>query len=338
MFYPKWVGKCLKPIATQGMSVMVLTCTWLASFSLPASTASIQLFILAGQSNMVGYRSNLADLPPDLQQPESPVLWYDRQNQWVSLQPPTEPLPFSQGVANSQGFGPEITLAATLSRHLNQPIALVKYAQNGTNLETQWNPRRSDSLYHQMLARVEQAIAELSRLGYQVEIAGFFWMQGESDAKSDRYMASNYAQNFTHFISRLRQDLNQPQLPVIYGLIPIVNQQSTTPFGIFEYGDVVRKAQFQVYQSVAHTRIVETLYFSRYPDNLHFNSLGLMSLGHHFGLQWLQMKCGSPCSPYPVLDWAKPSGTLPFEPLNLTGRQCLDAGEIHSNSPITAPW
>ncbi|MGL4498797.1 MAG: hypothetical protein ACRCU2_07005, partial [Planktothrix sp.] len=69
LLYSKWVGKWLKPIATQGMSVMVLTSTWIASFSLPASTASIQLFILAGQSNMVGYRSNLDDLPPDLQQP-----------------------------------------------------------------------------------------------------------------------------------------------------------------------------------------------------------------------------------------------------------------------------
>lgn len=338
MFYFKWVGKCLKPIAVQGMSVTVLTSTLLASFSLPARTASIQLFILAGQSNMVGSRSNLDDLPPDLQKPQPEVLWYDRQNEWVTLQPPTEPLPFTQRVANSQGFGPEIALSATLSRHLNQPIALVKYAQNGTNLETQWNSGIEGSLYHQMLNRVQQAIAELSRLGYEVEIAGFFWMQGESDAKSDRYMASNYAQNFTHFISRLRQDLNQPQLPVIYGLIPIVNQQSTTPFGIFEYGDVVRKAQFQVYQTVAHTRIVETLYFSRYQDNLHFTSLGLMSLGHHFGLQWLQIKCGSLCSPHPALDWAKPSRSLPFEPLNLTGRQCLDAGEIHPTSPITAPW
>ena len=338
MFYPKWVGKWLKPIARKGTSMMVLTSTLLASFSLPARTASIQLFILAGQSNMVGYRSNLDDLPPDLQQPLSRVLWYDRQNQWVSLQAPTEPLPFSQGVANSQGFGPEITLAATLSRHLNQQIALVKYAQNGTNLETQWNPRLEDSLYHQMLERVQQAIAELSRLGYQVEIAGFFWMQGESDAKSDRYMASNYAQNFTHFISQLRQDLNQPQLPVIYGLIPIVNQQSTSSFGIFEYGDVVRNAQFQVYQSVAHTGIVETLYFSRYPDNLHFNSLGLMSLGHHFGLQWLQMKCGSPCSHPPALHWTKPSTILPFEPLQITGRQCFDSGLLHLQATITAPW
>lgn len=338
MFYPKWVGKWLKPIATKGISLTVLTSTFLASFSLPARTASIQLFILAGQSNMVGYRSNLDDLPPDLQQPQSQVLWYDRQNEWVTLQAPTEPFPFSQGVANSQGFGPEIALAATLSRHLNQPIALVKYAQNGTNLETQWNPEIAGSLYHQMLDRVQQAIAELSRLGYEVEIAGFFWMQGESDAKSDRYMASNYAQNFTHFISRLRQDLNQPELPVIYGLIPIVNQQSTTPFGIFEYGDVVREAQFQVYQSVPQTRVVETLYFSRYQDNLHFSSTGLMSLGHHFALQWLQMKCGDRCSPYPVLDWAKPSPVLPFDPLNIKGRQCFDSGVIHPKSPIPAPW
>ncbi|MCT7982833.1 sialate O-acetylesterase [Laspinema sp. A4] len=338
MFYPKWVGKWLKPIAAKGISLTVLTSTFVISFSLSGRTASIQLFILAGQSNMVGYRSTMDDLPPDLQQLQSSVLWYDRQDEWVTLQAPTEPLPFSQGVANSQGFGPEITLAATISTHFNQPIALVKYAQNGTNLETQWNPYIEGSLYHQMLDRVQQAIADLSSLGYQVEIAGFFWMQGESDAKSDRYMASNYAQNFTHFISRLRQDLNQPELPVIYGLIPIVNQQSTTPFGTFEYGDRVREAQIHVFQSVAQTRVVETLYFSRYADNLHLNSLGLMSLGHNFGLEWLQMQCGSPCSRHPVLDWTKPSTILPFEPLNLIGRQCLNSGIIHSNSPTVAPW
>lgn len=298
---------------------------------------TIKLFILAGQSNMVGYQqSNFNQLPYSLQQPQPQVLWADCQ--WSPLQPPTEPLSYRPGISNSQRFGPEVTLGAMISSHLDETIALVKYAKNGTNLERQWNPSFPGSFYHKMMDRVQQAIGELSRLGYQVEVAGFFWMQGESDAHNDSYMASNYYQNFTQFIYRLRQDLSAPQLPVIYGLIPLRNHQISVPVGIFEYGDVVRMAQFQVNQFIPHTRAVETLYFSRDLDNLHFNSFGLMSLGYYLAREWLQLDCDRNCYRIPAVDWAKNYRSFPMERLTVTGRQCFDAVNRDLSRPIVTFW
>ncbi|MCW6037049.1 sialate O-acetylesterase [Spirulina subsalsa FACHB-351] len=263
------------------------------SSNLPA----IPLFILAGQSNMVGHQSNLEDLPPQLRQPQPGVLWYNREDQWTTLQAPTEPFDFSPRVVNGDGFGPEITLGVTIARRLQKPVAMVKYAQNGTDLESQWNPKLEDSLYHEMMVRVQRAIAQLCQVGYRPEVAGFFWMQGESDAKGDspsetlrdRNRAMNYAQNLTQFISRLRQDLNSPQLPFIQGLIFLENNHQTPNFGTFEYGEIVRHGQLIVDQTVSHTRIVETRYFPRHEDNLHLNSFGLIHLGYYFALQWLEM-------------------------------------------------
>ncbi|WP_017305706.1 sialate O-acetylesterase [Spirulina subsalsa] len=262
-----------------------------------SSSPTIPLLILAGQSNMVGYRSNLEDLPPQWREPQPGVLWYSGEGEWVTLQVPTEPFDFSPSVANGEGFGPEITLGVTMARQLQRPVAMVKYAQNGTDLETQWNPKLEDSLYHEMMARVQRAIAQLCEVGYRPEVAGFFWMQGESDAKgdslnetlSDRNRAMNYAQNLTQFISRLRQDLNSPQLPFIQGLIFLENDHPTLNFGTFEHGNTVRHGQLIVDQTVNYTQIVETRYFPRHEDNLHLDSFGLIHLGYYFALEWLEM-------------------------------------------------
>lgn len=325
-------------IARTCVGLGTLALGFLASLSLPARGASIKLFILAGQSNMVGYQSNLAELPPHLQENFPQVLWYNSQNQWETLQTPTEPLPFSQSVANRQGFGPEISLGYRLSSYLKTPIALVKYAQNGTNLERDWNPHLPDSLYRQTLARVEAAIADLSARGYRVEIAGFFWMQGESDAKNDPYMAGNYQPNLTRFILQLRRDLSQPQLLFVYGLIPVVNNQTTDPFGIFHYGDRVRTGQFQVNNIVPHTRAVETLDLSRYRDNLHFDSPGLIQLGYRLADRWFQAQCVTTCVPgnLPV-DWAIPVPSLPFDSATPPGRQCLP-GTASEETPMPQLW
>lgn len=252
------------------------------------SAKSIKLFILAGQSNMVGYRSNIRDLPEQLKQPEDNVLWYDAHQKWETLQAPTEPFPFSGGVANGVGFGPEISLGLDISKGLHQPVAFVKYAVDSTNLAENWNP--NGSLYQNMLNRVNDSIIGLSSVGYTADIAGFFWMQGESDAKNDINMALKYGPNFINFINRVRTDFHQPDLPFVYGLIPVRNNQHTTEFGTFKYGDIVRAAQIDVDNIVPFVGAVETIDLPRSYDNLHLNSQGLIGLGDRLGDKWLSLR------------------------------------------------
>lgn len=287
----------LKPIRAyvclMTASILAVSLAPKPAFSFSSSTnavngsKSIKLFILAGQSNIVGYRSNIKDIPNRLKQPEDSVLWYDLYDEWKTLRAPTEPLPFSGGVANGVGFGPEISLGLAISNGLREPVALVKYAVDGTNLAQNWNPNAS--LYQSMINRVYKSIIGLSSLGYTADIAGFFWMQGESDAKNDIKMAQNYEPNFINFINRVRTDLYQQDLPFVYGLIPITNKQSTD-FGIFEYGDIVRAAQIDVDNIIPFTGTVETIDLPRYNDNLHLNSQGLIDLGDRLGKKWLSIR------------------------------------------------
>ncbi|NER34459.1 MAG: sialate O-acetylesterase [Oscillatoria sp. SIO1A7] len=277
----------------QSIVFVVLTFVMTASQDL-----SLKLFILAGQSNMVGYKSNLEDLEPSQLESQDNVLWYDRSSTWVTLSPPTEPVlgpdltlpvpPFkkhhpehSHKVANGSGFGPEISLGSEIADNLKQKIALVKYARNGSNLAYQWNPDDDDSLYPRMKKRTNEAIAALKSLGCHVEIAGFFWMQGETDA-SNEDMAEYYQSNLTNFISALREDFHSPNLPFIYGMVHFSNDNSCC-------GEAVRTAQRQVEADVAFTSAVETRDLSLDRDKIHFDSKGTILLGDRFAKAWLTM-------------------------------------------------
>lgn len=284
----KQMSACVGLIA---ISLVAIATPQVQAFDLTKanSSKSVKLFILAGQSNAVGYRSNIADLPSSLQGTQEEVFWYNSQDKWSKLQPPTEPLPFSGGVANGVGFGPEISLGLKISDTLNEPVAIVKYANNGTSLAKEWNPKIPGSTYYKMTDRVKGAIANLSSLGYTADISGFFWMQGESDAKTDLNVAENYEQNFTNFIEQVRTDFEQQNLPFVYGSIPVTNNQ-TTGFGTFKYGDIVRTAQSNISKTVPFTGTVETIDLPLYNDNLHLSSSGLIELGDRFGDKWLSIR------------------------------------------------
>lgn len=257
-----------------------------------ATLFKIKLLILVGQSNMVGYGSNMDSLPRNLKETQT-AIWYDKNNKWTKLEAPTEPLPFSGGIPQNIGFGSEISLAHELSEQLKQPVAIVKYARNSTSLTEDWKP--GSTLYSNMIQRVKTSIDDFdlsqSNLPIAVlEISGFFWLQGEADAKYP-ISANQYQENLINLIQNIRRDLNSPNLPIIIGKIPIQNNQKTT-FGVngfFPYAETVRQAQSNVTQILPNTTTVETIDLPRTQDNLHLNSQGLINLGERFGQQWLTL-------------------------------------------------
>src|SRR5918996_149534 len=126
---------------------------------------------------------------------------------WCPLKAPTEIVQ----PRLHQGFGPEIGAAQMLARmHPDSTIAIVKLARNGTSLYRDWDPARPGGLYGQMISRVRSAVADLRRTRpAEVRIAGFFWMQGESD--SERLgPAEAYEANLGAFVRAVRKDLRAP--------------------------------------------------------------------------------------------------------------------------------
>jgi hypothetical protein len=245
--------------------------------------AAIKLFILAGQSNMVG-RGDLQELPQELRQPNLQVLWYGSGG-WRPLSPPTEPLPGSSKDLQLR-FGMEVTLGRSLSESLYQSVAIVKYAVDGTDLEEQWQPKTC-ALYCAMQDRVNMAIADLEDQGYEVEIAGFFWMQGESDALY-RPWAVRYDRNLTRLFAQTRRDFGE-DLPIVYGLISGDSAQ-------MPHVEVVRTAQMQVDQRDRWAIAVETLDYAK-PDRIHWDTASTLKGGEDFAAAWLEL--GEPQTPLP---------------------------------------
>jgi hypothetical protein len=225
--------------------------------------AQTKVYLLAGQSNMVGWCSN-SGLPPELQQPrpDIPIYW---QNYWQYLQP---------GLGSDSGkFGPEITFGWDMFDSLpDNNIVLVKYAVSGTTLWNDW--RATDGVeYVNFINKVNNALSSVD----EPEIMGMIWMQGEFDAyppTSTLSYAQAYEQNLTDFIESIRSDLGLPDMPFVIGQI------SESP--VWTWGDIVRQDQLNVSRTVPNTSLVVTSDLGILADGMHYNASGTMTLGSRF--------------------------------------------------------
>jgi hypothetical protein len=241
----------------------------------------IRVYVFAGQSNMVGPDTDATDLariaPSTAVRTPRVLFWgptADFPTSWAPLRAPTEVLQ----AKTRKGFGPEIGAAQMLARsHARSTIAIVKFAKRGTNLADDWNPSRSGGLYAQMIRRAQDAVAALKRTwAAPVVLAGFFWMQGESDS-IHRAWADAYRANLTELVRAVRRDLHTPELPVVLGRIADLRLQLAPRF---RYSDVVRRAQLDVARTVANTSLVSTDGLEHASTaRIHFSSRGTYELG-----------------------------------------------------------
>lgn len=235
----------------------------------------LQVFIFAGQSNMVG-QEPLWTLPRDL--------WGEQKKAWFFED--TEWRPLSPGLIQRKTFGPEISFAQKLSTDLDENIGIIKHALNGTNLDQQWSPTDPHSLYAQLLAKVKAA-----QKTKNIRIVGMLWMQGETDA-GDHDMAARYSKNLSNFIRAARSDFQNPEMIFIAGRI---NPDKTR----FPFVDVVREAQMTCNEP--HYAFVDCDHLPKGGDNLHYNANGLVELGNTFAdrMRTLMKKEPKPISTNP---------------------------------------
>ena len=179
----------------------------------------IRVFVFAGQSNMEGADSKVADVerfPPfaGAAEPREDVrFWHvigreDKADSkgWVPLQP----------VRNM--VGPELVFARDVTKATKGDIAIVKVAAGGTHLGGDWNPDDPSGfeMYPLLLKTVKAAMADLEERGFEPTLEGFFWHQGENDMFDEGYRA-NYGPNLANFLKRVRTDLEAPELRFYIG-------------------------------------------------------------------------------------------------------------------------
>ncbi len=191
----------------------------LAARSADNDTKTLRVFIFAGQSNMVGTHSKVADIPrfppfADLDKPQTNVLFsyklgreqMQSSDGWIAMQP------------TGDYFGPELSFARRVSQNIEVPIAIIKVASGGTTLGKDWNPDMPDGfkLYPLALEHVRASLAELDRKKVAYRIEGFMWHQGENDM-FDKAFKPAYAANLKNFIASWRRDLKLPNLRFYIG-------------------------------------------------------------------------------------------------------------------------
>ena len=183
----------------------------LALFAMPAHAADkpIKAFILAGQSNMVGWGDS-TKLTDDVRTGNDQVVMFEN-GKWQPLRPHE---PANQGQRRvgltEFHFGPEIAFGHEMAKAWpGETIGIVKFAIGGTSLlawKPDWSRQDADrvgqgrlgSLYKRLLAKVDQA-----KTSRDIEIVGFLWLQGGGDMKNAE-VAKEYLDNLKSLVAAVR--------------------------------------------------------------------------------------------------------------------------------------
>ena len=254
----------------------------------------IDLVIVAGQSNAVGFDTRAEELPPD--PADANILFhfdcgeppYDHGlrnsssgGTWGTLGPQHQgnAAPGKPNFRNpTGGFGPEIGIARTLYHAGLTQVAVLKFAYSGTGFCLgHWNP--GDPLHRGLVERYAAAVAALAAKKHEPRLRAVFWHQGESDANAlDQYPARLQA-----FIDDLRRRWAAPDLPFIISV-------STEKWAHNRAVGEVQKAFTETTHQVSY---VNDLGCGLHPCG-HYDSAGTLEIGMRMARAFLVMEGRTP--------------------------------------------
>lgn len=260
----------------------------------------VEVFIVAGQSNAVGYNDTAkydrGGQPfPDSLRHQPNVMFWPGSNAKAGLRNIWTTLQVGASEVGDNAFGPEITFGYDMAAAMQgTQIAIVKYAVGGTGIArskdyipqlagfndngNNWHPpeprQLTENLYTTLLRNVQSALQDLTSQGKQHHLAGILWMQGEHEASLSPGMASDYQTLLSDLISHLRADLGQPALPFVIGQIS----------DAWTYYTTVQTAQSNVCHNDPHAALVVTRDLPRMTpgDGAHYDANGMAALGSRF--------------------------------------------------------
>ena len=188
------------------------------------------------------------------------------------------------GQSNAAGLGAsrlekalEATLGADTSHH---ETSVFSYAAGGTNLYSQWkadgtaNKAKDGVLYQHFQTQLDAYLKNLQQKNpnAQINVAGMFWHQGESDAIEGK--SKEYADNLARFIQDVRATTADPTLPFMIGRLT-----DTPATAQYKLGDVQR-AQDEVALKTPNT--VSVKMETAEPNNIHFTDKGYDTMAKLF--------------------------------------------------------
>ena len=276
---------------------------WIEVYGQRVPTGPLEVFILSGQSNMVGW-GNSSELDSVARFGHDRRLEMFHDGEWIPLRPHRAPstVQRERWDIGEFTFGPEIGFARALAAAWpGRRIGIVKQAVGSTGImawSPQWNAADADitgdahkgPLYEELLAKSRQALAVRN-----ARLRGLLWLQGGKDMR-DLRAARRYARNLERLIAALRRDLGAPDLPVLVGTY----RSGAVPDSLdgFDPADLqaaegrpgmwdVLLAQERVPGQAGHAAPVYLRDLPTYPGNVHANTAGMLQAGRAFARVFL---------------------------------------------------
>lgn len=178
-------------------------------------------------------------------------------------------------------FGPELAFGRELAAlYPDDQCLLIKFAVGGTDLFALWTTPTGPNgefpdggpLWIQLKQHIDDARADLAAMGYEHQIDGFLWMQGESDADK-QYRANAYNSKLTNFIASMREHTGRADMPFVLGRIRNAGQP---------HAQKVRDAQVAVADADPNTCWFDTDDLPWLQDGIHYDEPSMLILGQRF--------------------------------------------------------
>jgi len=234
----------------------------------------LSLFILAGQSNMVGFGAM-----PETVSTDERVYVFGNDYQWqLAKEPVDDPTDQVDAVSldGDAGFGPATSFAfRMLEKDPDLVIGLIPCAKGSSSIVEWQQDDSADTLYGSCLKRIRTA-AEVG------DVAGLLFFQGETEAVDPSLrMASGQTLHpedwdlwFAQMVTAFRQDLANPDLPVVFAQIG----QHQAP-DMLPNWEQVKDVQRSVSLPETSMIVTEDLPLG---DPVHFSTEGYRAIGERF--------------------------------------------------------
>jgi hypothetical protein len=244
----------------------------LSLFAQPCSAQTdLYLIALMGQSNMSG-RGELSELPADF--PKNPTRIWNFTNAY-KWEPAKEPIDSIEGQVDKVsmdrkvGVGPALALAdAFVSLHPDVSVGLIPCSRGATKIGDwlkQDTDRPRETLFGSCINRIKTVSPANGKLR-----AVIFWQGGSDGIRQET--AVKWKDGFTTFVTDLRNELNDPNLPII-----LITLGKKMVEGKFLYWDVVRRQQNEI--DIPGVVKIEADGYERRPDGIHFTTKGQLAFG-----------------------------------------------------------
>ncbi len=238
------------------------------------------IFILAGQSNMLGTGIR-SEMPDEYFEHPNNIKYYSN---GVLMHFNDKQTPY---------FGPEVSFGRHLAKiYPNREIVLIKYAVGGRSIVC-WDPLWSKiktshlrkkkcgpdaNIYPDFIKTVK----DILKLYKQYELGSMIWIQGETDSQVKEF-ADKYSNHLVGLINAIRIDLSAISLPFIYTSMEYEPQKKLHML----YWDIVKNHQIKALRMTKSLLMIETYDLNK--DDAHYKSDQLKTLGKRLASAYINI-------------------------------------------------